>query len=409
MSTRTKAPALPKSSRYEFQSPIGAGGVGTVYKALDRRTQELVAIKVLKFRLSENPALHQRLAREFKAATELEHPNIVRALACETDGELSYLVFELVEGGSLADRLEQFGRLPEDVAIRIVTQVAQALQYAHDRQVVHRDVKPDNILLLPSGKAKLTDFGLAKDYGDDQIDLTRNDTGLGTPNYMAPEQFANAKNVDSRCDVYSLGATLYHLVTGILPFDAPTVLATLTLKETCKYRPARTVVPAIGERTEYAIRMALQPDPAKRPATCLDFFKLLTDRRRVANDLSKTPAPVSSTRHASQNRRHTVRYPLRVGTCGIVDPSIHDDGGWVERWPLVIRDVSTQGIGVLLARRFEPGTVLTIEFGSGGKSAARIPARVVRVQPERAGHWIHGCALEHPLTNEQLRALVKMA
>src|SRR6185436_14269334 len=124
-----------------------------------------VAIKVLKQCLKDNATLHHRLAREFKAACELEHPNIVRALAFETDGDLSYLVYELVEGGSLADRLEKHSRLPEDVSILIITQIAQALHYAHERQVIHRDVKPDNILLLASGKAKLTDFGLAKDYG----------------------------------------------------------------------------------------------------------------------------------------------------------------------------------------------------------------------------------------------------
>jgi len=406
----TRPPRLPSSARYEFQKPIGSGGVGTVYRALDRRTQELVAIKVLKYRLSDNPTLHQRLALEFKAACELEHPNIVRALGFENDGEISYLVYELVEGGSLADRLEKHNRLPEDVSILIITQMAQALHYAHERQVIHRDVKPDNILLTSSGRAKLTDFGLAKDYGGEDMDLTRQATGLGTPNFMAPEQFADAKNVDARCDVYSLGATLYNLVTGMIPFAAKTTLAMLTKKETRRYAPIRSIVSSLSERTELAIRAALDPSADRRPSTCLEFFKLLTGRRRVRSDVLKTPAPLSCGRVPAENRRKTIRYPLRIGSCGILDTSVHSDGEWQEKWPLVVRDVSAEGIGVLLARRFEIGTELMVELAfEPSKPAQRLPIRVTRLQVDRAGHWIHGCTFDQPLNADQLRALVKQA
>lgn len=401
---------LPRSNRYEFQTPIGAGGMGTVYRALDRQTDELVAIKVLKFKLSENPTLHHRLAREFKAASELEHPNIVRALAIENDGEMSYLVYELVEGGNLAERIEQHGPLPEDVALRIITQMAQALHYAHERHVIHRDVKPDNILLLPNGKAKLTDFGLAKDYSTEDQDLTRCASALGTPHFMAPEQFADAKNVDARCDVYSLGATLYNLLTGQLPFDAKFALAILTMKETCKYPSARSLVPGLNERFDVAIRAALDPDADRRPASCLEFFKLLTGRRRLGEGPLATPAPIRTAIAPSDNRRVEARYSLRVGSCGVVDTDVHLGGVSHERWPLVVRDVSTGGIGVLLARRFEPGTELWIdlEFGPSAPPEA-LAVRVVRVQPERAGHWIHGCTFESAMSAEQMKALLKYA
>ena len=162
----------PASKRYDFGEPLGSGGMGTVFRATDRQTGREVAIKVVKATLSENPMLHHRLAQEFRAATQLEHPNIVRAIEIDTDGSTSYLVFELVDGIDLGQRIENTGRLPEAEAVRIVTQVAQALHYAHLRQVIHRDVKPDNILVLPDGRAKLTDFGLAKDYNND-LDLTR--------------------------------------------------------------------------------------------------------------------------------------------------------------------------------------------------------------------------------------------
>ncbi|HSQ57347.1 MAG TPA: serine/threonine-protein kinase, partial [Gemmata sp.] len=232
--------------------------MGTVFRARDRQTGANVAIKVVKATLAENPMLHHRLAQEFRAATQLEHPNIVRAIEIDTDGSTSYLVFELVEGEDLGQRIENCGRLPEEEAVRIVTQIAQALHYAHQRQVIHRDVKPDNILVTPDGRAKLTDFGLAKDYNND-LDLTRHASGLGTPHFMAPEQFASAKTATVRCDVYSLGATLYNALTGELPFRAKFGLAILANKE--KDPPSvRKLVPEISHRVDDAIRCALQKD-----------------------------------------------------------------------------------------------------------------------------------------------------
>jgi serine/threonine protein kinase len=200
-STATRKSRLPATDRYEFQDTLGTGGVGTVYRALDRQTGELVAIKVLRYKPSENAVLHQRIVREFRAASELEHPNIVRALAFETDGDIDYLVFELVEGGSLGDKLEECRKFSEAEAVRIITQVGQALEYAHSRGVIHRDVKPDNVLVLPDGRVKLTDFGLAKTIDADDDNLTRPASGLGTPQFMAPEQFASAKTAGVRSDV----------------------------------------------------------------------------------------------------------------------------------------------------------------------------------------------------------------
>ncbi|MDB5313714.1 MAG: prkC 37 [Gemmataceae bacterium] len=396
---------LPSSTRYEFYEPVGTGGAGTVYRACDRQTGQLVAVKVLHVRLSENPVLHRRLALEFRAASGLEHPNIVRALAADTDGETSYLVYELVEAGSLGARIEKHGRLPADVAIRIITQIAQALHYAHERQVVHRDVKPDNILLLPDGKAKLTDFGLAKDYTDASQDLTRHASGLGTPNFMAPEQFANAKTADARCDVYSLAATLYNAVTGRLPFDAKSPLAILTNKELFRLPPARSLAPELSERADAAIRAALDPNPDRRPASCLEFFKRLAGRRRVKDGSTPKEVPVPP----GGERRTSPRFAVEVGSCAVADPGVHP-GGVEEAWPLVVRDVSAGGIGVLLARRFEPGTALAIELaGEAGGQPVRLPVRVVRVDAERAGHWIHGCTFAGPLTAGQLRALHQFA
>lgn len=406
--TSTKSVRLPAVTRYEFGDAIGAGGWGTVYRALDRGTQQEVAIKVLRVGLTENPTQHHRLAQEFRAATQLEHPNIVRALEFGNDGHVSYLVYELVDGVSLGEQVEKRGRLTEKSAVRIATQVAQALHYAHLRNVIHRDVKPDNILVLPDGRAKLTDFGLAKDYNNDQ-DLTRQASGLGTPNYMAPEQFADAKSVGARSDVYSLAATLYTAVTGRIPFVAKTAFATLVKKEQ-DVLSVRKEVPELSERLDAAIRAGLRPEQRERPRSCLEFFKLLTARPQFddGNNTDLPPSVVIPPQPAVE-RRAWVRHELDIGSCGIIDPNVCGGGPESEEyWPLVIRDLSNGGVGVLIARRFELGTELSIEFSRGpNETPKRLLARVVRLVPEKGGHWIHGCAFPKLLSNDELNTLLK--
>lgn len=409
------AARLPSIPRYEFGDPIGAGGAGTVYRAHDRESDRPVAIKVLRASLTDNPTLHHRLAQEFRAATQLEHPNIVRALEMGNDGNLSYLVFELIEGVSLGEWIEKRGRLSEGDAVRVATQVAQALHYAHLRNVIHRDVKPDNILLLPDGRAKLTDFGLAKDYNNDQ-QLTRHASGLGTPNFMAPEQFADAKSVNARSDVYSLAATLYSTVTGRLPFAAKTPLATLAKKE--MERPSvRDIVPGLSDRLDSAIRAGLHPDPKERPRSCLEFFKLLTARGRF-DDGTEDDLPPSTVADIPTppdipvtDRRGWARLPLDVGSVAVIDTGVF--GGLThnqEMWPLVVRDVSIGGVGVLIARRFEPGTELSVELSAGPDvEPRRLPVRVVRVVPARSGHWFHGCSFFNNLTQSELDLLLRFA
>jgi serine/threonine protein kinase len=409
-STTLRPLRLPVTNRYEFQKPLGSGGVGTVYRALDRRTGELVAVKVLNIRASQNPTVHKRLEREFHAATELEHPNIVRALAFETDGEISFLVYELVNGCSLGARVEEHGRLPEGEVVRLITQVAQALHYAHSRGVVHRDVKPDNILLLPDGRAKLTDFGLAKTL-DANEELTRNATGLGTPHFMAPEQFADAKSAGPRADVYSLGATLYNLVTGRLPFDAKTDLAILAKKERGLSHSPKSLVPGLSDRVDAAILAAVNPNPANRPGSCLEFFKLLTARAPKKHSPSRLTAPKLTKPAGPADRRAWVRFPLGAGGCGYVDTTLHGAAAETEEgWPLVVRDVSVGGIGIVLARRFERGTELSVEMRCGPDQATRrFRARVIRVDPDRGGHWVHGCAFLTPLGETDLVGLLQFA
>lgn len=262
---------------YELLSKIADGGMGSVYKARHRETGALVAVKIVPPSLTHNPTLLKRFEKEWRAAHNLDHPNIVRALEFGYEGATPYLVMEYVDGESLGKRLDRTGRLAEQEAIRIIAQVAQGLHKAHKAKLVHRDVKPDNILLTADGVAKLADLGLVREV-DSEVNLTRTGRGLGTPYFMAPEQFCDAKSADARCDIYSLGATLYMAVTGELPFRSHSPLEVWMKKRDNDYPSPRELVPSLSERTDWAIRRAMSADPAQRPATCREFVEDLTGR-----------------------------------------------------------------------------------------------------------------------------------
>jgi serine/threonine protein kinase len=255
---------------YDVLARIGEGGAGTVYKAQDPDTGDVVAIKVMPPELARNPVLRKRFEEEFRAASQLEHPNIVRAIHFHDDGRSPFFVMEHVEGESLGTRLADQGRLEEGEAVGIILQVCDALAQAHRQGIIHRDVKPDNILVRPDGQAKLADLGLVKRMEAD-TDLTRAGRGLGTPHFMAPEQFRNAKGVDARCDVYSLGATLYQMVTGRLPFHAKGPFDTWAKKVKGDLVPARNLVPGLSSHVDAAIEHAVNPNPSLRPASCEEF------------------------------------------------------------------------------------------------------------------------------------------
>ena len=192
-----------------------------------------------------------------------------------------FLVMELVDGFSIGQRIEQRGAYPEAEAVRLISQVCDGLQSAHKQGLVHRDVKPDNILVTREGVAKLTDLGLVKEVEGD-LNLTRTGRGLGTPHYMAPEQFRNAKTVDVRGDIYSLGATLYAMVTGVIPFDNASPLDCWMKKIRNEFPPPKELNPALTERVDWAIRRAMSAEPGQRPASCREFVEDLTGQSRAA-------------------------------------------------------------------------------------------------------------------------------
>jgi serine/threonine protein kinase len=283
----TNAP-LQTIGNYDLLEKIAEGGMGAIYRGRHRENGQIVAIKVMPAHMTANAVLLKRFEQEFRAASRLDHPNVVRALDYGDQGSMPYLVMEFVDGESLGKKLERDGRMNEADSIRIIAQVAQGLHRAHKQNLIHRDVKPDNILITPAGQAKLADLGLVKETEGD-LNLTRTGRGLGTPYFMAPEQFRNAKNADIRCDIYSLGATLYQMVTGELPFQSSGPLDAWMKKIQNELTPPRQLNPALSERADWAIMRALSADPAMRPATCREFVEDLT-----GHSTRRLPAPASA-------------------------------------------------------------------------------------------------------------------
>jgi serine/threonine-protein kinase len=218
---------------YTLLGRIGKGAMATVYKAKQNSLDRIVAIKVLPLKNSENPEFVERFHKEGKAAARLAHNNIVQAIDVGTTAEnRHYFVMEYIEGKTLYDIMQPppvgEGRtFSENEALDIMIQIADALAHAHQRSLIHRDVKPKNIILTPQGVAKLTDLGLARSTDDKHAAESEAGKAYGTPYYISPEQIRGDVDIDFRADIYSLGATMYHLVTGRPPFDGDTPSAVM--------------------------------------------------------------------------------------------------------------------------------------------------------------------------------------
>jgi serine/threonine-protein kinase len=272
---------------YRLLRRLGEGGMGSVYLGYKESEDRKVAIKVLSGHLAGNQASVDRFYREAKSGALLNHPNIVHNITCGQDRPTGkhYLVLEYVEGPSAHALLDRFGKLSVGDAVHIVLDVARALEYAHSRNIIHRDIKPDNILLTPSGLAKLSDLGLAK-RTDEASHLTATRQGFGTPYYMPYEQAMNAKYADGRSDIYALGATLYHLLVGEVPFPGVNHLEILDKKNLGLFNPASSLNPEIPRELDGILDKMLARDPQDRYQTASE---LIVDLER-----SGLSAPVPS-------------------------------------------------------------------------------------------------------------------
>jgi len=212
---------------FRILARLGSGAMATVFKARQESLDREVAIKVLPRKYSENREYVERFYKEGRAAAKLNHANIVQAIDVGEAGGYHYFVMEYVEGHTLYDDLTGGRKLPEREALRIVLQIARALAHAHERGMIHRDVKPKNIMITRDGRAKLADMGLARMAADEQAAQAEAGKAYGTPYYISPEQIRGELDIDFRADIYGLGATLYHAVTGRVPFDAPSPAAVM--------------------------------------------------------------------------------------------------------------------------------------------------------------------------------------
>ncbi len=268
------------AGRYRIEAKLGEGGMGAVYKAQQISLKRTVAVKLLRPEVAGSQMLLRRFNAEAEAVAKLSHPNTVNIydFGQDSDGAL-FIAMEFIEGKSLRDVVQQEAPLPLRRALVIAAQVAASLTDAHAHQIVHRDLKPDNVMLQGRGRQKdvvrVLDFGIAKlrdENRQSQLAMTQAGDMLGTPQYMSPEQI-RGEQVDGRTDIYSLGGLLYEMVTGRLPFEAPTVMALLSkhLMETIvppsQRRPDLNLPPAIDS----LILHAMAKDPAARPATMEQF------------------------------------------------------------------------------------------------------------------------------------------
>ncbi|MCL7927621.1 MAG: tetratricopeptide repeat-containing serine/threonine-protein kinase [marine benthic group bacterium] len=258
------------SDRYRLEEEIGRGGMAVVYRARDLRHGRDVAFKVL---LPEIAAAvgPERFLREVELAARLTHPTILPVFDSGQVDELLYYVMPFINGETLADRIERIGPLPLEESLRIAREVADGLAYAHSEGIVHRDMKPGNVLLA-GDHAWIADFGIALPVGPEaETHLTRTGLAIGTPSYMSPEQAAGERNIDGRSDLFSLGCVLYEMLSGELPFQGPTPQSILVRRLTEDPTPIRSLRKEVPPGVERALRLAMARDPDSRYETAADF------------------------------------------------------------------------------------------------------------------------------------------
>jgi serine/threonine protein kinase len=373
---------------YECLEKIGVGGMGSVYKARHRDTQAIVAIKIASRRVLNEPILLKRFQYEYEAAKHLKHPRLVRALEHGYAAGAPYLVMEFVPGRSLDKCIQEHGKLPWDEVRGFAQQIGEVLEYIHRHKIIHRDIKPGNILIDENGEAKLADLGLVKNLNAVR-QMTRSATGLGTMEYSAPEQFEDAKSADERADVYSLGATVYMALSGEYPFGRGGQIRILRRKLANEVEPLSKLAPHLPAHVGAAVARALRADPSQRPVCVREFIEELC-RPGVNTALPTTKR--------SKDRRARNRVPVKLeSSCRILwrrDTTL--DG--------IIQDISPNGICLRCSRRFEVGTILQVEIKTAGPPLELV-AQVRWVNSYQPHVWLMGCHFTNTLSPVELESL----
>jgi tRNA A-37 threonylcarbamoyl transferase component Bud32 len=335
------------SDRYEVEELVGTGGMSSVFRAHDRLLDRKVALKVLHQQYSEDEEYIERFRREARAVAALSHPNIVTVIdRGEHDGR-QFIVFEYIDGENLKALIQRRGPAPVPTALELAMQIARGLSFAHQQGLVHRDVKPQNILLNGDGQAKVTDFGIARSL-DVQHGMTQTGTVLGTSDYIAPEQ-AQGQRVDEHTDVYSLGVVLYEMLTNEVPFPGENFVAVAMRHINEEPPPVRDKRPDVSPRLEAAVQRAMAKRPEDRFQTMADFC------RELEADLAEAQG-ATMVAPALPGRAHA---PRRRGA---------------NPWPIILALLTLIAIGGVIAyvATRDNGTAASTAGGGGG--GASVPA-----------------------------------
>ncbi len=276
--------------RYNIEKVVGIGGMAVVFRATDSVTHRTVAIKMLKEDVAKDEASVKRFINESKAVAMLSHPNIVSIYDVSVSGEFKYIVMEYIEGITLKSYMSKRGALPLPETLSYCEQLLRALIHAHSRGIVHRDIKPQNIMLLKNGVIKVADFGIAKLPNADTISMT--DRAMGTVYYISPEQ-ASGMPIDARSDIYSTGVLLYEMATGKLPFNAESPVSVALMQVQDKPTPPSSLNPQIPKGLEQVILTAMEKSPKNRFQTAEQMARWIEALKRDPNTVFRSlPSPI---------------------------------------------------------------------------------------------------------------------
>src|SRR5262245_2209917 len=259
--------------QYRIDAVLARSGMATIFRARDEQTGRVVVLKVPHLQYKSDIVFNERFHREEEIGVRLHHPAVIRVLKPKEQTRV-YIPLEYVHGELLRDRLHREGSLPIDDAVHIAIRISDALRYLHDHGVVHRDLKPENLMLTLDGGIKIMDFGIALDTTGRRMTWSGLSQGVGTPDYMAPEQIKGRRG-DARTDLYSLGVILYEMLTGQVPFHADNVYAGMRAKVEDLPVPPRRLRPEIPPALEEVVLHALEPDPANRFETAFEMREAL--------------------------------------------------------------------------------------------------------------------------------------
>ena len=362
--------------------------MATVWIAEDPLLSRRVAVKLLLPELAVDEALRIRFRNEAIAAAKLTHPGIVATYDTGDDAGTAYIVMELVEGTTLRRVIDERGRLPVRDAADIASQVADALEHAHRQGLVHRDIKPANVLVQPDGRAKVTDFGIAKAAGGD--DLTRTGTVVGTARYLAPEQ-VNGNAVDGRADVYALGLILYEMLAGSAPFGGDSDMATAVARLTNAPEPIRTARPEVSRHLEDVVARSLARDPDYRYQSAQAFKDALAPGHDTAPTGPLAPPPAPRPTAAPAGRGGGRAEATAVGARPPAQPAAVATPRRGRRWPWLVLILALLGAGAAVA--------YVLANVNGGSDSPGTAAAASQALPIAAAHDFDpppGGGSEHP-------------